>query len=159
MRGCGCTKKKFVTGILAIQSLWIQYVKLHTGFSYFHYANACPTKEASDIAPVEPEAKAFQTWEDSVSYATYRVEMAMNPQDGDEVDASVIHIRLERNQVLLDNQADVSVFHPSLLTHLEPVDREVKIAGVGGRQLIVKQTGYLDGISGYMPVRESWLMY
>jgi hypothetical protein len=50
-----------------------------------------------------------------------------------------MYTRLERTQVLLDNQAHIS----SMLPHLEPVDSEVKITGVGVKQLVAKQTGYL----------------
>jgi siroheme synthase (precorrin-2 oxidase/ferrochelatase) len=52
---------------------------------------------------------------------------------------------LKRNQLLLDNQADVSIIHPDLLTHLNKADHELKINGVGGEQLIVQDTGYLTG--------------
>jgi hypothetical protein len=50
---------------------------------------------------------------------------------------------LRRNQVLLDNQADVSVLHPSLLVDIKKADHELKINGVGGEQLKVTDTGYL----------------
>jgi hypothetical protein len=48
------------------------------------YANACPTKEVCDEAPADMEQKAFQTWDESGSYVTYHVELAMNPQERDE---------------------------------------------------------------------------
>ena len=48
-------------------------------------------------------------------------------------------------QILLDNPVDVSVFHHILLSHLDLGQRDVKISGMDRRQLVVKQTGYLEG--------------
>jgi hypothetical protein len=113
-----------------------------------HYANACPTKTDVDQPQTEKDTSVYPTWaeyDQASTYCTFQVDLAFNPQKGSEGQALVMHARLKRTEVLLDIQADVSIFHPSLLTHLEPVDREVKIAGVGGRQLVVRQTGYLDG--------------
>ena len=39
-----------------------------------------------------------------------------------------------RTEVLIDNAADVSIFHPSLLRNIVPVEKEIKINGVGGHQ-------------------------
>ncbi len=75
-----------------------------------HYANACPTKEMYEEQEGNTEKNAFQTW-DNASYVTYRVEAAMNPQEGEDERLSM-HIQLKCTEVLLDNQVYVSVFRP-----------------------------------------------
>ena len=44
--------------------------------------------------------------------------------------------------VLLDNQANISVVRPELLRDVQDAEQEVKINGVGGHQFTVTQTGY-----------------
>ncbi len=51
---------------------------------------------------------------------------------------------LSESEALLDNQADISIIKPSLLRALAPVEKTVKVNGVGGLQLKVDRTGYLD---------------
>jgi hypothetical protein len=51
---------------------------------------------------------------------------------------------LSETEVLLDNQADISIMKPSLLRALAPAEKTVKVNGVGGLQLKVDLTGYLD---------------
>jgi hypothetical protein len=46
--------------------------------------------------------------------------------------------------LLLDNQADISVVHPRLQWQVMAADKPVTVNGIGGRQLVVTQTGYLD---------------
>lgn len=46
-------------------------------------------------------------------------------------------------EVLLDNQADISIMRPELLCEIELVDREIQVSGIGSVQLIVKSAGYL----------------
>ncbi len=46
--------------------------------------------------------------------------------------------------MLLDNQADVSIIHPTLLREVEPAEEDVRINGVGVHQFTVENTGYLD---------------
>ena len=52
--------------------------------------------------------------------------------------------KFERNEVLIDNQANISIVHPSLLRDIRPAEQTVKINGVGGHQFTVSETGYLD---------------
>jgi hypothetical protein len=58
-----------------------------------------------------------------------------------------VHVtrELRTTDVLLDNQADISVIHPSLLTGVKPLEKRIKISGVRGVQLIVHQVGFLKG--------------
>jgi hypothetical protein len=44
----------------------------------------------------------------------------------------------------LDNQADISIMKPDLLRMLEPAERPIKVNSVGGVQLVVNETGYLQ---------------
>jgi len=48
------------------------------------------------------------------------------------------------NDVLLDNQANVSVVHQDLLRDIQDAEHAVKINGVGGHQFTVNKTGFLD---------------
>jgi len=45
---------------------------------------------------------------------------------------------------LIDNQANISIVHPSLLHDIRPAEQTVKINSVGGHQFTVSETGYLD---------------
>jgi hypothetical protein len=47
-------------------------------------------------------------------------------------------------QVLLDNQADISVMHPMMLSDVRPAKRKIRVSGVGRVQLIVDKVGMLD---------------
>jgi len=46
--------------------------------------------------------------------------------------------------VLLDNQANISIINEELLSNIQDADEEIKINGVGGHQFSVSKTGYLD---------------
>ncbi len=70
------------------------------------------------------------TWEGN-TFATYRVN-------------SIGMKGLGATEVLLDNQADISIMRSELLRMLEPVDNPVQVSGVGGVQLVAKETGYLE---------------
>ena len=52
--------------------------------------------------------------------------------------------KFKNMELLLDNQADISIVHSSLLRELQQVEKEVNINGVGGLQFTVNETGYLD---------------
>jgi hypothetical protein len=56
-------------------------------------------------------------------------------------------------QVLLSNQADISVMHPMLLRDVRPAEKKIRVCGVGGAQLIVKHVGMLDGFFKVLYVR------
>jgi hypothetical protein len=51
---------------------------------------------------------------------------------------------LEKGDVLLDNQANVSIMHPSLLSAIKRADAEICVNGVGGVQLVTDCTRYLQ---------------
>jgi hypothetical protein len=64
----------------------------------------------------------------------YVVGMAVNAMRG-----------ITLTQVLLNNQADISVMHPMLLRYVRPAEKKIRVCGVRGIQLIVEHVGMLDG--------------
>lgn len=117
----------------------LKQVKCYNCLETGHYANKCPHAKKSPSNKVEDDsnkelANAHVTWH-AATFLTIRevtVNNAVNTSN-----------KLKRNQVLLDNQADVSIIHPALLTHIKKAGHELKINGVGGEQLKVEDTGYL----------------
>jgi len=104
-----------------------------------HYASQCPTrKKASDEE--SEERVAHLTWNANI-FSTYHVNNAVKEH------------KFERNEVLIDNQANISIVHPSLLQDIRPAEQTVKINGVGGHQFTVSETGYLDPSLEYMQVQ------
>jgi hypothetical protein len=86
------------------------------------------------------KAKAFVTWEDgweednhAGTYATYQVCNGVRAEH-----------RFRNYDVLLDNQAEVSIIHPRLLRQIMPADQSITVRGIGGTQLEAKHTGYLQ---------------
>jgi len=73
----------------------------------------------------------------------YVVDIAVNATRG-----------ITLTQVLLDNQADISVMHPMLLRNVRPAEKKIRVCGVGGVQLIVEHVGMLDGFSKFMRARK-----
>jgi hypothetical protein len=107
-----------------------------------HIAPNCPEKEAEQETTAkddEGKAKSFVTWEDGweeqEEIGTYVPYQVMNASEGRG---------FHEYDVLLDNQADVSIVHPRLLREVIQADRPVTVKGIGGRQLVVEKTGYLD---------------
>jgi hypothetical protein len=47
-------------------------------------------------------------------------------------------------RVLLDHQANISIVRPELLRQVQPLNEVVRVNGVGGMQLELQETGYLD---------------
>jgi hypothetical protein len=72
------------------------------------------------------------TWVDADVFATYDVFNATDSSLG-----------LGKNVVLLDTQANISLFHPSVLEDVRESEQEIKINGIGGYQLTVKEKGHL----------------
>jgi hypothetical protein len=108
-----------------------------------HIVPNCPENEDNEQELVEKDnkKKQFVMWEDEVaegdmevgSYVTYQVYNSVHPgQCFDQYD------------LLLDNQEDISVVHPRLLREILQADTPVTVNGIGGKQLVAMQTGYLD---------------
>jgi hypothetical protein len=54
-----------------------------------------------------------------------------------------MEVGLGTDIVLLDTQANISIFHPSVLENVEAREREIKINGIRGYQLKVRDKGFL----------------
>jgi hypothetical protein len=124
-------------------------VKCFNCGKFGHISPNFPEKEAeaeqtaADDHDVEKsKARAFVSWEDGWeqeddqavgTYTTYRV---CNGVDSDS--------QFRNYDVLLDNQADVSIMHPRLLRQVIRADQPITVCGVGGKQLEVTHNGYLE---------------
>jgi len=93
-----------------------------------HYANKCPSRQKKESD--SEEKNSHLTWNAS-TFTTYQVLNSSTSSFG-------------RNEVILDNASNVSIFRPDLLRDIECTDEIVKINGVGGHQFSVTKTGYLD---------------
>jgi hypothetical protein len=104
-----------------------------------HIAPNCP-KKAKQAEERAQKAETFVSWDDNVDeeqvagtffiyQVCHRVKSGQKFHDYD---------------LLLDNQADISVVHPRLLWQVMAADKPVTMNDIGGRQLVVTQTGYLD---------------
>jgi len=60
---------------------------------------------------------------------------------------NTVHVTqgLLSTEVLLDNQANISIIHPMLLSNVRKAKHKIKVEGVGGMQLIVDMVGGLEG--------------
>jgi hypothetical protein len=67
---------------------------------------------------------------------------------------NAVHVTqvLAPTKVLLDNQADISIIHPMLLSNVQKSEKRKRVKGVGGLQLIVDEEGILEG---FFPVYAS----
>jgi hypothetical protein len=67
---------------------------------------------------------------------------------------NAVHVTqvLAPTKVLLDNQADISIIHPMLLSNVQKLEKGIRVKGVGGLQLIVNEEGILEG---FFPVYAS----
>jgi hypothetical protein len=96
----------------------------------------------------EKKAKAGlinNTWADAETciFAMIQIE-----DDLDEhVINNAVHVTqgLLPTEVLLDNQANISIVHPMLLTNVRTAPRKIRIKGVRGPQLIVDKVVDLQG--------------
>jgi hypothetical protein len=78
-----------------------------------NYANKCPQKnKQADSEAEEEERLGHVTWADASTFSTYQVN-------------SVSDNPFERTEVLLDNAADISIVHPSLLRNIMPAEEEI----------------------------------
>jgi Zinc knuckle len=102
-----------------------------------HYATKCPKKakpEKNDDAAevgvnatweVEQEANMFLTLEENV------------------VNTAGTQNQINLTEALLDNQADISILHPSLLSDVRDSETKIRVKGIEGFQMVVKDKGML----------------
>jgi hypothetical protein len=106
-----------------------------------HLANSklCPNKKKKE----EGEGVVNTTWQE------YEASMFMTMREFEEEyivnNAVNVTQALLPTEILLDNQADVSIVNPILLKNVEKAQKKIKIKGVGGVQLIVDQVGFMEG--------------
>jgi hypothetical protein len=119
-----------------------------------HLANSkqCPNyKKKAEDKDVIADA-TWQAYEASM-YTTVRWV-----EDKDETREytvnNAVHVTqvLKPTEVLLENQADISIVHPMLLTNVQKSERRIRVKGVGGLQLIIDEEGILEG---FFPVYAS----
>ncbi len=107
-----------------------------------HIAPDCPEKDQEEEKEAENKRKQYVTWEDageedilqeSSSYVTYEVYKSMEGSS-----------KFSKYDLLLDNQADVSIVHPSLLRDVLVAESPITVKGIGGKQLRASHMGYLE---------------
>jgi hypothetical protein len=90
----------------------------------------------------ENKRKQYVTWEDadeedilqeSSSYVTYKLYKSMEESS-----------KFGKYDLLLDNQADVSIVHLRLLRDVLVAESPITVKGIGGRWLKASYTGYLE---------------
>ena len=105
-----------------------------------HYANKCPYKmektkkaESEDEEDEEYSTSGHVTWAETDQYCTFSTYQVNAVSDS----------QFKSTEVLIENQADISIVHP-MLRNIMAAEQEVKINGVGGHQFTERETGYLD---------------
>ncbi len=84
-----------------------------------HFANKCPEHKQSakrDESSDEEERHAHMTWE--VSMFTTYLEKQVN---------AIGYSGFQEAEVLLDNQADISIMKPGLLHAFKPAEKKVRV--------------------------------
>jgi hypothetical protein len=81
------------------------------------------------------------TWEEEAGM------FAMIQEEDDQQGSVYMTKGLQPYEVLLDNQANISIINSKLLRNVRPSTHQVRVKGVGGTQLIVDKVGDLDGFS------------
>jgi hypothetical protein len=118
-----------------------------------HYSTSkeCPLHPDNE----KPKAKAGfinNTWADNKK--SFFVTIYKEGEPEEHVINNTAHITqgLKPTEVLLDNQANISIVHPMLLKNVRPAPKKIVIKGVRGPQLIVDLVGDLEGFLKFMPV-------
>jgi hypothetical protein len=106
---------------------------------------SCPkSQEKAKVNLTKEDTYCYLTWEEyKASIFTTRAE-CVNIQKHTVDKAVHVTRELKSTDVLLDNQADISIIHPCLLTDVKPAKKKIRVSGVGGVQLIVDKVGLLD---------------
>ena len=93
-----------------------------------HFANKCPSRQPKGNDDEEKHSH-FTT---ASTFVTYHVHNAATQG------------QFKSTEILLDNQANISIVHPILLRNIQDAEQALQINGVGGHQFAVDKTGYLD---------------
>jgi hypothetical protein len=102
-----------------------------------HFSSRCPKRKADR----EKQGQGFAN-------ATWQEEFCMfctTSESQEYVVNNAVNVtqQLRKTEVLLNNQADISIVHPMLLENERPAEREIKVKGVGGVQMKVNKVGDL----------------
>jgi hypothetical protein len=118
-------------------------------FGHYSTSPDCPKKQKQEQATAMVTMEhtfCHSTWEEYEA-SIFATRTEQEPDIEEYTVEKAVHVtrELRTTDVLLDNQADISIIHPSLLTGVKPSEKKIKISGVGGVQLIVDQVGFLKG--------------
>ncbi len=102
-----------------------------------HPVKSCPEKEAEHKAV---EGSVHLMWGNANVMTTFNVRNAT-----DEM-LEVLH-----DEVLLDTQANISLFHPSVLQEVQESNKTIRVNGIGGYQMTVSKKRYLPGFFDISP--------
>ncbi len=91
----------------------------------------CPLKNKKREGDSQ-DGQVNATWVDADVFTTYDV---FNVTDSS--------LGLGRDVVLLDTQANIGLFHPSILENIKESEKEIKINGIGGYQMTIRNMGDL----------------
>jgi len=107
----------------------------------------------SKECPLHPDNKKMKakavfvntTWADGDTRIFIMIQMEGELEE--HIVDNAVHVTqgLLPTEVLLDNQANISIVHPMLLTNVRPAPKMIRVKGVGGPQLIVDKVGGLPG--------------
>jgi hypothetical protein len=107
---------------------------------YGHYSTSkdCPKHESKKNRGKEANVNGtWGAWEDVAG-------VFLTIQEVEQVSVYMMKGLLPL-EVLLDNQANISIVHPRLLKNVRDSEHQIRFKGVGGVQLIVDKVGDLDG--------------
>ncbi len=105
-------------------------------FGHYSTSKDCPKQERKK----GQDANVNGTWETLEDVAGVFLTIK-------EVEHGSVYMTkgLSPSEVLLDNQANISIVHPRLLKNVRDSEHQIWVKGVGGVQLIVDKVGDLDG--------------
>jgi len=110
-----------------------------------HYSSSkeCPLHPSKQKTESGAVNSTWQEYEASI-YTTVRIK---EEELEEHTVANAVHVTqgLLPTEVLLDNQANISILHPMLLSNVRRAKQKIRVKGVGGTQLIVDRVGHLDG--------------
>jgi hypothetical protein len=102
-----------------------------------HPVKFCPEKEADrkEAERKAAEANVHLVWADAnVMMTTFSV---MNVTDE--------RLAVTQDEVLLDMQANISLFHPAMLEEVKESESTIRVNGIGGYQMSVSKRGHSPG--------------
>jgi hypothetical protein len=111
------------------------------------YAIKCPKKARPAKRDDEAEVGVNAAWE---------VEQEANmfiTLEEDVVNTAGTQNQTNPTEVLLDNQADICIRHPSLLSGVSNVETKIILKGIGGFHMVVKEKGILKDFLKYLQVK------